>query len=127
MMLRQAGTGAIGPKQTPTGSRSTSPATNGAGRRRCISWIQSFVEYTSNLESSPIYRKWAAITVLSSVLQQKVWLRTNLKPNLYTFLIGHPGIGKSRTINAARGFLRELPEHHLGATSMTMAALVDCM
>lgn len=58
-----------------------------------------------------------------------MWIETSscLYPNLYTFLVGHPGVGKTRTINAAAGFVRELPEFHLGATSMTMASLVDCL
>jgi Protein of unknown function (DUF3987) len=76
-----------------------------------------------------IFRRWAAITTIAAALEQKVWVETssNLYPNLYTFLVGHPGVGKSRTINAAARFVRELPEFHIGATSMTMASLTDCL
>lgn len=93
------------------------------------SWIESFVEYTDNLESSPLFRKWAAIATISAVLEQKVWVTTssNLYPNLYVFLVGNAGIGKTRAITTAMSFVRELPELHLGATSMTMASLVDHM
>lgn len=58
-----------------------------------------------------------------------MWLTTStpLYPNLYIFLVGHAGIGKSRTISAAARFLREIPEHHLGPNSVTMASLVDCL
>jgi len=48
-------------------------------------------------------------------------------PNLYVFLIGHPGTGKTRTIRAARGYLRELPESHIAPVSMTFASLVDAL
>lgn len=66
---------------------------------------------------------------MASVLEQRVWLSTSapLYPNLYIFLVGHAGIGKSRTISAAAKFLREIPEHHLGPNSVTMASLVDCL
>lgn len=46
---------------------------------------------------------------------------------MYIFLIGHAGIGKTRAIMASFNILREVPELHFGATSMTMASLVDHM
>lgn len=58
-----------------------------------------------------------------------MWLHTSspLYPNLYIFLVGHAGIGKSRTISASGKFLREIPEIFLGPNSVTMASLVDCL
>lgn len=50
-----------------------------------------------------------------------------LYPNLYVFLVGHPGVGKTRTVNAASALYRELPDFHLSPTSMTMASLVDAL
>lgn len=50
-----------------------------------------------------------------------------LYPNLYVFLVGHPGVGKTKTIMAARSFINDLADFHIAPTSMTMAALVDCM
>lgn len=102
---------------------------NGSGKRKCDSWIQSFIDYTDNLESDPIFRKWAAITVIAAALEQKVWVYTtsNLYPNLYTFLVGHAGIGKSNTIKAVLNFYRQLPEPMIAPTSVTMASLVDRM
>ena len=93
------------------------------------SWIGAFVDHASNLESAPIYRRWAAITTLAAALEQKVWLQTSapLYPNLYVFLVGHPGVGKTRTVMAAAKFFRELPEPHLAPTSMSMASLVDSL
>lgn len=61
------------------------------------------------------------------MLEQKVWVTTSapLYPNLYVFIVGDAGIGKTRPIMVAQRFLREIPEIHLGWTSMTMASLVD--
>ena len=105
----------------------SNPALNGSGKRACESWIDAFVSHTDNLESAPLFRKWAAITTISATLEQKVWVTTGspLYPNLYVFLVGPAGIGKSRVISASTGFISELPELHLGPTSPTMASLVD--
>jgi len=71
----------------------------------------------------------AAISVLAAALEQKVWITTSdrLYPNLYTILVGHPGVGKTRTIMSGRKFLAELPEFHIAPTSMKMASLVDAL
>lgn len=76
-----------------------------------------------------MYRKWTAITLIAAALEQKVWLTTSdrLYPNLYTILVGHPGVGKTRTIMSGRKFLAELPEFHIAPTSMKMASLVDSL
>src|SRR5712671_1750493 len=97
------------PKQTRLGSRAIKAMTNGSARRRCQSWIESFVEETEGLESPEIYRRWAAIVALGAVLQQKVWIQSRkgcLFPNLYAFLVGPPGIGKSQSIGAIGKYLR---------------------
>lgn len=68
--------------------------------------------------------------MVAAALEQKVWVDTGsiLYPNLYTFLVGQPGTGKSRAIIAASNIIREaLPELYFGATSMTRAALSDYM
>lgn len=81
------------------------------------------------MESAPIFCRWAAISVIASVLEQKVYVTTSapLYPNLYVFLVGNAGIGKTRPIMAAAKFLAEIPEVHLAPNSVTMASLVDCM
>lgn len=58
-----------------------------------------------------------------------MWITTSdrLYPNLYTILVGHPGVGKTRTIMSGRKFLAELPEFHIAPTSMKMASLVDAL
>ena len=63
------------------------------------------------------------------MLEQRVWIDTQgpLFPNLYILLVGHPGIGKSRTIDAGMKFYLETESPALGATSLTMASLTDAM
>jgi len=73
---------------------------------------------------------------VASVLGQKVLLRTEkgpLFPNLYTFLVGHAGSGKTLSIHSALSFIRKVRDIsntktiHIAPTSMTMASLVDAL
>lgn len=93
------------------------------------SWIDAFVEQTGGLEAPKIFRKWVAISTIAAALEQKVWLSTttNLYPNLYLMIVGHPGVGKTRTIRVARTLVTELPEFHLAPISMTWASCVDAL
>lgn len=103
--------------------------TNGSGRRKLTSWIDAFVDHTDNLFAPEVFRKWSAVSVIASVLEQKVWLTTSsrLYPNMYIFLLGHPGTGKSRTIQKAREFLHEVPEFYFAPNSLTFAACLDAL
>ncbi len=76
-----------------------------------------------------MFRKWSAILTIASVLEMKVWLTTSspLYPNLYVFIIGHPGTGKNRAIRVAKGFMGEIEDFHFAPTSVTGASLVDSL
>lgn len=50
---------------------------------------------------------------------------SELFPNLYMMIVGHPGVGKTRTLRVIRKLAMTLPEFHLAPISMTFAALVD--
>lgn len=60
-------------------------------------------------------------------MEMRCWLRTSseLYPNLYVFIVGHPGVGKNRIIRVAKRYMQELPEFHFAPTSLTGASLVD--
>lgn len=105
--------------------------TNGSGARKLTSWIDEFIKYTDNIESSPLFRKWAAISVIAATLEQKVWVKTASDaityPHLYTFLISNAGRGKSWAITSAVNIMRTLPEMAFAPTSMNMATMVDSL
>src|SRR2546423_776436 len=71
-------------------SRSGRVQTNGSAARKCTSWIESFVDWTDNLESTELWCRWSAISTIAAVLERKVWCTTSapLYPNLYVFLVG---------------------------------------
>lgn len=114
---------------TRMGSRNIVGKTNGSAQRRYPSWIDRFVESTSGSEAPEAYRRWAAIVGVAATLQQETWLQTKkskLFPNLYAFLVGPPGVGKSETIKAIRPYLQEV-EVQIASTSVTGASLADEM
>jgi hypothetical protein len=117
------------PIKTLTGSKPTPDTILEPGKRHLESWIESFVNQTSGLNSPEIFRKWTAIATIASALEQKVWIKTTrpLYPNMYIMLVAHPGVGKTRTINEGRHYVRALPEFHLAPISMTFASLVDSL
>lgn len=50
-----------------------------------------------------------------------------LVPNIYCFLVAHPGVGKTTTISAAERYYLETPEPHKAPTSLTGASMVDAL
>ena len=98
--------------------------------RRLPNWITSFIGLTSNLNTPVLFRKWAAISIIASALERKVWCRTgtaDLYSNLYVILVGPPGVGKSVIVSFAERLLRQLEEIHVAPSSVTSASLVDTM
>lgn len=112
-----------------TDSSTTKGQISESVQRRCRSWIESFVEHTDNLDSPLLFRKWSAILTIASTLEMKVWLRTTspIYPNLYIFIVGHPGTGKNRSIRVAKSFMAEIQDFHFAPTSVTGASLVDSL
>lgn len=96
--------------------------------RQFPSWIEGFMEYTSPLPTPELFRRWAAISIISSTLERKVWVQLYsdpLYPNTYIILAGPAGAGKTTVTHVAQRFLRGLGDHHLSASSLTKAALID--
>lgn len=101
-------------------------------QRRLDDLIAAFMAETATTGSPAIFRRWTAISLLSAIAEQKLWVRTrhDLYPNQYIFLIGHPGVGKTRIINEAKHLIAKLVENSgpiLAPVSMTFAALVDSL
>src|ERR1700757_4543912 len=115
-------------KPTQTASKTTKATTNGNGGRKCQSWIESFLQHTESLESPRIFRKWAAISALAAVAEQKVYVVSGgerLHPNIFCGLIAHPGVGKTRSIRMVKRYYMETPEPHGSPTSMSASSMID--
>lgn len=104
--------------------------------RKREDWIDSWMEYTSNLPSPELWRKWAGIFILGASLERRVWVKTSigqLFPNIYLVLVGPPGVGKTIMTSQVRNFLFQLSEDgdkngfHISAASETHASLIDSL
>jgi len=100
--------------------------------RQLPSWIDAFVEYTDGLPTPLEFRQWAAISTLASLLERRVWVtsaRQPVYPNLYTLLVGPPGVGKSKAISTMQDVIRQLTlpgrQLHIAPDDMTPASLID--
>jgi hypothetical protein len=96
--------------------------------RQLESWIDGFERYTEQLNSPPIFRKWVGIFTLACALERRVWAKMGpgiLYPNLYLFLVGPPGAGKTAAANVARNLLMGIDDLHVAPTSVTRASLID--
>lgn len=96
--------------------------------RKLDSWVESFLDYTGSLGSPRIFCLWTALATLAGALERKVWVRTNkgvLYPNLYTILVGPPGVGKTLATATAYDLLSELEDHYIASTNVSRASLID--
>lgn len=94
------------------------------------SWIDGFLEYTKEMPSPELFRKWAAIGTVAASLERKVWLisqREIVYPTLYVFLVADPGAGKTRPVVTAEKLMRSAlsSTHVIAKSSLTKASLVD--
>jgi len=97
-------------------------------------FISDFMDYSENLLSPAIYRRWSAICCVAGALERRCWAATDqgaLFPNLYVLLVGPPGTGKF-IIEEVRGLWTDAkepgtlaPAFHVAPDSMTKAALID--
>lgn len=88
------------------------------------------MEFSSGFSSPKVFRKWAAIGILSGVMERRVWAKTkksDLFPNLYIILVGPPGVGKSAILSTAERLLRAVPDIHIAPSSVSAASLVDSL
>lgn len=98
--------------------------------RELSSWIDYFMEYTSDIQSPNPFRRWAGIVAVAGAIERKVWLLSQgspIYPNLYVFLVGPPGSGKTRAVSECEQLWRALSEHKIAPTSLTKASLIDAI
>jgi hypothetical protein len=97
--------------------------------RKLKNWLQSYMEYTEETESTKLFNRWVGLSALASALRRKVWFnfgRIKICPNLFVVLVAEPGVArKTQAIGYAEDILSEIPGVILSADSSTPAALLD--
>jgi hypothetical protein len=93
-------------------------------------WIETYMEETSSTSAPMEFRLWSAITAISGVLERKVWthgMNGPIYPNLFTVLVGSPGVGKNSAINPVRNLWAQVKGLQISPSNVTKAALIDAL
>lgn len=92
-------------------------------------WISAFIEHTKHGEAPTKVYFWVAVATIAGALRRRVWIdqRTfKWYPNLYTLIVGPPGIiAKTTTADLGMNLLRQCPGVVFGPDVVTWQALFD--
>src|SRR5260370_25216813 len=80
-------------------------------RKLKSNWIDNYIQWVAGASESPIdYHWWSAATVIAASMKRHCWIDRGtykLYPNLFTVLVGRPGLGKGAAVNPAMSILKE--------------------
>lgn len=93
--------------------------------------MSNYVAYVSAASEAPLdFHFWSGLTAISATLRRRVWVSRgtyNLFPNLYTVLVGSPGIGKGSAINPVLGILKEAGTANMLSDRVTIEYVLESM
>ncbi len=98
--------------------------------RASLSLVDSFLEYTKDLPTPRAFRQWTAIHAVGACGERRVWTqfgRLRLYPNLFVFLVGPPGTGKTVSLSPMAEILRKSQAVTLAPNDITKQGLLDCL
>jgi Protein of unknown function (DUF3987) len=75
------------------------------------SWLDAYLEYTTDTENPESFNLWAGVSAISASLKRKVFIWRNFIqffPNQYIVLVGPPGIGKGSAIHPSINIVNEV-------------------
>lgn len=95
-----------------------------------MSFLANYLAACGTSEVPRPYHAWMALSVLAAVMQDRVWMQkgaTQVRPNLYVFLIGPSGIGKDEAIAHGFRLLRDFQQIPMVYGRVTAASLIDML
>jgi len=78
--------------------------------RHLNDWITNYLKYVEDTEPDLRHHEWTALSILSMVLQRKVWMEKASEiwyPNLYTLLVGDSASRKGTAMKFGGSILRK--------------------
>lgn len=100
-------------------------------KRNFPSFIESYLKFTENQESTKKIHLWVAISIIAAAMERKVFLNAGhftIFPNLYVFIIGESGVvRKSTSTGIGVELLREIQNVSIMSERVTAAALLQQM
>lgn len=112
---------------------------NVSKKRNFSNFLTAYFDYAKDGFCPDYFHMWTGLSILAACIERKIWMKQILKsgasqvyyPNIYTFLVSHPGAGKSTAIERGVELIEELkvrqPEFKIIPTQITEPALVDLM
>ena len=98
-------------------------------KRKLPNWLDAFMQYTDNVETASIYRKWVGIMCISSALQRKVkveWgVGLTFYPNFYIILVGKSATGKGTAMRPGLNIISKIPNIRLCSQATSLQALIS--
>jgi hypothetical protein len=98
-------------------------------KRHFPDFIEAYLKFTKDHESTDRIRKWTILSVLAGAMERKVWMdrgHYTLYPNLYVFIIAKSGLLKKSTSTAIGvNLLKELEDIRFMSERLTAASLVQ--
>jgi hypothetical protein len=92
-------------------------------------WIESYIEDIEPATESPTkYHFWAAASCIAATLKRSVWIdrvKWKLYPNLFTVLVGRPGIGKGAAMGPAVALMKEAGTVNILSDRITMEYVLE--
>lgn len=89
-----------------------------------------YLELTKDEPSPEIFRKWVGIHAVGASVERRVWTQMGNKrlyPNLFLFLVGPPGVGKTVALSPMEYILRRANSVTLAPNDCTKQSLLDVM
>lgn len=94
-------------------------------------WVTCYTAYITPASESPLaYNFWSAATAVSAALKRNVYVGRGsyrLYPNLYTILVGRPGIGKGSAINPVVAIVNEAKIANILSDRVTIEYVLERM
>lgn len=90
-------------------------------------WIQGYLKLTEETEPPQRFHLWTAITMVGAMLGRKCSVKLGPEvffPNLYTVLIGPPGVRKGTAIKYGTDILREVQNATMAPDAVTKEQLI---
>jgi len=103
---------------------------NVSANQKQVCWLDDFLDYTDGLPSPTLWRKWAGISAIASVLERRVWITTRIGrfyPNMYIVLVGPPGAGKSILTNIVSDVTNDIEDFHKAPSNVSGASMLDAL
>lgn len=91
--------------------------------------VDQYLEYSKALPSPEFFRAWTAIQAVGAAVERRVWTEGVhiTYPNLYVFLVGPPGSGKSTALLPMSTFLRKSSAVQVAPNDISKQGLIDAL